>query len=266
MNPVLRLPVNTQGRDIIVADIHGEFKQLKRALKAIAFNESQDRLIIAGDLVDRGRQSDKAIDWIQKPYCFAVFGNHDAQYAFKDEYKEFSDSLVCLPPDPWFTEMSGKALTAFCRTLKESMYPAIEIETPKGLVGVVHGEVPEGLTWAQMRERLNAKDYDLFHQCMWSRTLAKKAIRGIDAHEQERYHLSDVSHVFHGHTPASKLDFHPYRLANRYYIDTCAYRALKPEKYPTAGITLFDVLHPEIPLYTTGHRALVYAEETVIER
>lgn len=259
MNKVLRLPINHLGRDIVVADPHGEFALLKQALKAIAFNTNQDRLFIAGDLVDKGKNSIAAAQWVQKPYCYGVIGNHDAQYIFQDELSKFSKSLICAPIDPWFINLGKDELTQFGKLLKTHLYPAIEIETASGLVGIVHGEVPESLTWPVMVNRLNKPDYDLLRDCIWDRSLANKAIRGLPEEEQRPYFLNDVQHVFHGHSPAKKLDFYPYRLANRYYIDTAAYKSKNPDKYPTAGITLFDATQPERPLYTTGNRALVFA-------
>lgn len=258
MNPVLRLPQNTKGRDIVVADPHGQFKLLKQALSAIRFNKDTDRLVIAGDCVDKGENSLAAKDWLSQPYCVGAIGNHDAQFIFESQRDLFSGTLECLPVDPWFSSFSESEFDEFVRVLASNLYPAIEIETPKGLVGIVHAEVPEGLTWTEMVTRLNQQDHELLYDCMWSRELANKAIKGLAKKEQLPYFLKDIRHVFHGHTPSKKLNYYPYSLANRYYIDTGSYKALKPEKYPEAGITLFDVNFPKHPLYTTGKRELCY--------
>lgn len=246
---VLRLPMNTKGRDIVVGDIHGCFADLKHALKTIRFNKNVDRLIIAGDLVDRGPNSKVAVNWIQQSWCFSVMGNHDLQYAFINDADKFSQSIVCMPPDPWWVELEEEGIEAVGKIMRENLPPAIEIETRKGLVGVVHADVPHGLNWAEMVEKLNAKDYYLLHDCTWSRDNAKLAMKGVSLQEEVDYLIKDIAHVFHGHTPASKLDYKPYRLANRYFIDTAAYKAKKAEKYPYAGITLYDVNDPKVPIY-----------------
>lgn len=260
MNPVLRLPMNQKGRDIVVADPHGQFSLLKKALVAIEFNTETDRLIIAGDLVDRGENSIVSAQWIAQPYCYSVVGNHDAQFLFSKSQELFRQSLVCMPLDPWFCSLSDTQLEHFENELRKHLYPAIEIETANGLVGIVHAEVPSGLSWTEMTSRLNQSDYELLYSCIWNREIAKECIRGIPSEEQEVYRINDIAYVFHGHTNAKKLNYYPYRVANRLYIDTAAYKAGK-DKYPTAGITLFDASIPDKPLYTTGTRALIYADQ-----
>jgi hypothetical protein len=74
---VCRLARNARGRDLIVGDIHGHFTKLAAALEAIGFDDSIDRLISVGDLVDRGPESLLALGWLAKPWFHAVRGNHE---------------------------------------------------------------------------------------------------------------------------------------------------------------------------------------------
>lgn len=250
MNTVLTLKKNTLGRDIIVTDVHGFFKLLKNALIVINFDPLKDRLIIAGDLVDRGPNSKVAIDWVTKDYCYSVIGNHDAQYMFQDRTNLFKSSLICLPVDPWYTDISSQDFNSFCDTLKKHLFPAIQIETDKGLVGVIHAEVPKGYSWKRLTQELNDKNYDLLHDCIWSREIANLAQSFERKNQNENdYHIDDLLHVFHGHSPSKKLGYQPYSLANRYFIDTGAY---KSKKYSSAGITLFDINDPINPIYQSG--------------
>jgi serine/threonine protein phosphatase 1 len=261
MNNVLTLPLNTKGRDILVADPHGQFHLLKNALKNIAFDPERDRLIIAGDLIDKGQNSVAALDWAEKDYCYGVIGNHDAQHIFHNESNLFSKSLFCSPIDPWYCDLEKGEYRAYFTKLKAALYPAIEIETKNGTVGVIHGELPLGETWSSAKERLNNKDYDFLHDCMWGRDLAKIAQKNELSEDNQRgYAVPDAVWMIHGHSPSSKLKFHPYTLANRLYLDTGACKASKPEKYPTAGITLFDAADPLSPLFTTGKRELIFAK------
>lgn len=75
-SPVLRLPRNERGRDLLVGDVHGQFSGLRAALERVGFNpDAGDRLISVGDLVDRGPESDAAIDWLAYPWfsrCAAI--------------------------------------------------------------------------------------------------------------------------------------------------------------------------------------------------
>lgn len=253
MNNVLRLKKNLLGRDIIVTDVHGCFLLLKESLVHIDFDKNRDRLIIAGDLVDRGPNSYVAAKWVAQKWCFAAIGNHDAQFAFHKSLKLFKQSLACFPVDPWFVDISEEEYNAFCAALRKHLYPAIEIETVNGLVGIVHGELPLGNNWGDLVNRLNNKDYDFLHDCIWSRELSKIA-QNLNGKNEQDYHVPDVAHLFHGHSPSRKLDYKPYKLANRYYIDTAAFKAENPDKYPTAGITLFDVNNPLEPLYCSSQQ------------
>ncbi len=256
MNEVLHLSINTKGRDILVGDIHGSFDLLKKALKAIGFNKDTDRLICAGDLVDRGIDSARSAKFVEQPFVYSVIGNHDAMFCFQNKEYLFKKEIMCSPFDDWFCQLTESELQAFCTLFHNKLYPAIEIETKNGLVGVVHAEVPDDLTWAEFRERINKKDYDLFHKAMWSRIVAKDACRLIRENDatvkklNEEYTITDISHVFHGHTPSTEFYFKNYSIGNRHYIDTKAYDSAV-SKY--ASLTLFDINNPKEPLISASY-------------
>jgi len=66
-------------RTIVVGDIHGcleEFKQLLEKLQP----KPSDRLICAGDLVDRGPYSAGVVEHVRKNGYEAVMGNHDEKH------------------------------------------------------------------------------------------------------------------------------------------------------------------------------------------
>lgn len=74
---IKKLPVNTKGRDFVCGDIHGSFSCVQRFLKEINFDKSVDRLICAGDLVDRGPQNEECIKLLYEPWFFSTKGNHE---------------------------------------------------------------------------------------------------------------------------------------------------------------------------------------------
>jgi serine/threonine protein phosphatase 1 len=262
MNNVLTLPLNQKGRDIIVADPHGQFHLLKSALKEINFDHKKDRLIIAGDLIDKGKYSQSALKWAEQDYCFSVIGNHDAQHIFYREFKLFNKSLMCSPIDSWYVSLEGDEYHKYFDRLKSALYPAIEIETAGGNVGILHAELPLGETWTSAKNRLNNKDYDFLRDCIWGRNLTNIAQKeNLSKKEQVPYLVKDAKWMIHGHSPAKELGYYPYSLANRLYLDTGAHKASKPQKYPAAGITLFDASNPTVPLYTTGKRELLFASQ-----
>ena len=69
--------MNDNGRDFVVGDIHGMFGALEGLLAEVEFNEEHDRLFSVGDLVDRGPDSNRALEWLAKPWFFACRGNHE---------------------------------------------------------------------------------------------------------------------------------------------------------------------------------------------
>lgn len=68
---------NTQGRDLIVGDLHGEYDRLMHALAWFGFDASADRLLSTGDLIDRGPDSLKCLRLIDEPWLYATLGNHE---------------------------------------------------------------------------------------------------------------------------------------------------------------------------------------------
>ncbi|WP_414041500.1 metallophosphoesterase [Acidithiobacillus sp. M4-SHS-6] len=72
------LPVNTQGRDFVVGDLHGCKALLDAELVRQDFDVARDRLFSVGDLVDRGPDSEGCLDLLMEPWFHAVMGNHDA--------------------------------------------------------------------------------------------------------------------------------------------------------------------------------------------
>ena len=51
-------------RHLITADIHGQYDELMTALECARYDESADRLILLGDMVDRGAQSREVLAYI----------------------------------------------------------------------------------------------------------------------------------------------------------------------------------------------------------
>ena len=66
----------------VMADIHGHLDEFLEMLNQIGFSD-EDKLIIAGDYIDRGNQSYEMLKWIE--HCpdnvILIKGNHDAEFA-----------------------------------------------------------------------------------------------------------------------------------------------------------------------------------------
>lgn len=72
------LPANQRGRDFVIGDLHGSKQLLDKLLACISFDPKVDRLFSTGDLIDRGEDSIACIDLLNKPWFYAVRGNHEA--------------------------------------------------------------------------------------------------------------------------------------------------------------------------------------------
>lgn len=77
-------------RLFVVADIHGHYTLLRKALKAAGFDPNHEGhlLICCGDLFDRGPENRKVYDFIRRlPRKVLIRGNHDERLAFVLERK-----------------------------------------------------------------------------------------------------------------------------------------------------------------------------------
>lgn len=65
----------------IISDIHGCFDEFQKMLQKIDFSES-DRLYLAGDYIDRGKQSLEMLQWLEScpKNVLPIKGNHDAEF------------------------------------------------------------------------------------------------------------------------------------------------------------------------------------------
>jgi len=66
----------------VMSDIHGCFDAMNEMLKKIGFSK-EDKLIFAGDYIDRGKQSFEMLNWIASEPENIIFlcGNHDIEFA-----------------------------------------------------------------------------------------------------------------------------------------------------------------------------------------
>ncbi len=68
-------------RTIIVGDIHGCFKEFLDLLEATNYNDETDRLILGGDLINKGPYSREMLEWLeQHPKVEKILGNHELKF------------------------------------------------------------------------------------------------------------------------------------------------------------------------------------------
>jgi len=233
---VARFARNDTGRDFVIGDVHGMFTELERLLEEVAFDEGRDRLFSVGDLIDRGPESPRALEWLAQPWFHACRGNHE-QFAIDSLDPEQLFLWVHLNGGEWWLALAPEEKAAFRESLR-ALPLAMEIDTACGLIGIVHADVPPSCTWEGFLERLELGDPDALYYALWSRArlqgLTEGAVRG------------GVERVYCGHTPVRE----PALIGNVCYIDTAA--AYGREGYADACLTLVEV-HPQCHVQHQRH-------------
>jgi serine/threonine protein phosphatase 1 len=203
---------NPLGRDYAVGDIHGHFSRLEATLDRARFDPSCDRLFSVGDLVDRGPESPRALEWLDLPWFHAVQGNHEVltrQYVEGDP--ELNAKDYRSSGGAWFMD-SPVAFQRRCAERLAQLPVALEIETAQGLVGLVHAHCPFS-SWITLREYLTGAipfAIELEDAFQWSRARLK---------QRDESEVRDVRAVVVGHTPLRR----PRRLGNVWHIDTAGW-------------------------------------------
>ena len=188
-------------------------------MDAVSFNEAKDRIFSVGDLVDRGQKSSEALEWIRKPWFHAVRGNHEQMCI--DAARGIADgALHAVNGGLWFySDLSEEQRQEFAEEF-ERLPIAIEIETGRGLVGIVHAEGP-GAEWSAFRSM--SAELALL-RTLWGRDV----IRGRVPFSG----VSGVVDVYVGHTPVAD----ELVMGNVHYIDTGAVFGKR--------LTLKQITHP----------------------
>lgn len=205
----LRLKANKLGRDFVVGDIHGAYAMLEQGMRKVRFNPRLDRMFSVGDLIDRGPQSLRALAFLSKPWFHAVRGNHD--HDFEQLPTERLRQLAAADWNGlgWAARLDDASIGRLKERLRV-LPVAMEIETARGSVGLVHGDVPRGMGWGQFWSGVESGDEACLSAALWGR---------------ERVQLGDesgvagIGRVFVGHTVQWAG---PKKLGNVYAIDTGA--------------------------------------------
>lgn len=226
---VVRFPLNEQGRDFVVGDIHGMFAHLQQLLQEVGFQDDIDRLFSVGDLVDRGPHSSQALDWLDKPWFHACRGNHE-QFAIDSVDPEQLDIWVNYNGGEWWLELESARRESFRETFQR-LPMALEVETRWGRIGIVHADVPPLLPWERFMALLESRDRDAALYAMWSRNRISGMCTSLPV-------TGGVQRVYCGHTPTRET----VQIDNVYYIDTGA--AYSFEGYEEARLTLVEI-HPD---------------------
>ncbi|EGV65686.1 metallophosphatase [Yamadazyma tenuis] len=68
---------NTVERLIMIGDIHGHYIELRHLLRKVKYNKKKDYLLVLGDFVSKGPDSQKVIEFLDKNNIDCILGNHE---------------------------------------------------------------------------------------------------------------------------------------------------------------------------------------------
>ncbi len=234
---------NSCGRDFVVGDIHGCFTAFERLLTQVNFDPECDRIFSVGDLIDRGYESHRAVEFLNYPWFHAIMGNHERMLIDACDDASVYENWVRYNGGAWWKHVPSVARPRIRRVM-EQLPLAFEVSTAIGQVGVVHADIPTGISWVKFVQSLGG-DSDMKEYALWSRN-RYKYFRMLG----RTVPVDGIDLVVFGHTPMST----PLHTANVYYIDTGA--ALVSDR-SLGTLTLLQI-HPILELHQLDARSVVH--------
>lgn len=176
-------------RIIVVADIHGENKKFRKALKSVSLKKS-DILVLIGDLIDRGTESKQVLDTIlllkESGFTNIVYirGNHEQMLldSIEDENKEYI----------WIKNGGDKTLKSF-RVNFASQIPDIYIRLLNSSI-LYYEHDNYFFVHAGLNFELEDPLQDI-HSLMWIRNIS------IELYKKSSF---SSKKIIHGHTPIER--------------------------------------------------------------
>lgn len=196
---------NQNGRDFVLGDLHGCVDALRFLLREIAFDPARDRLFSVGDLVDRGAQSEEALALLDKPWFYAVLGNHEDTLCAVADGRLRRQRWYGIG-GIWAAGLPDDRLQAYAARLK-TLPLARVIGSGDTRFNVLHAEffgTDADLDAAQFSA-------DVRQQILWGRELAM----GNGDPQRQR----GLSLTYCGHTPMREIQ----QIGSQVFIDTGAF-------------------------------------------
>jgi serine/threonine protein phosphatase 1 len=151
-SPIVALPPNLLGRDFVAGPVRGRFTRLEAALRAQGYRPGTDRLLLMGDLLSPAGEDVIARAWLSRPGVYAVRGPAEQSVielarAARQGTSGAPTRLSLGPAARWVREACPERIAAWTRALI-ALPVLLEVRRARGdRVGLVHGEVPPGISW-----------------------------------------------------------------------------------------------------------------------
>lgn len=241
MSKLKKFSANAQGIDYICADIHGHFSLLDGILQNVGFDSRRDRVFCLGDLIDRGDESARALEYLAKPWFYSLMGNHELMLikACESQSEEVFEWWYYWGGE-WANGLSAQDLKQYSDIFKR-LPVAMELTLRNGShVALVHAELPVSASWDAISELLSAIPEDEWRledykaaPMVWS----KNIVFSSEKEQKKIKPIQNIEHVFHGH---SIVYCKPLTIGNRTYMDLGSYETgeigfLDPVEFLTAN-------------------------------
>jgi hypothetical protein len=184
-------------RTVIVGDVHGCLDELEALLRACAVDWSADRVLLVGDLVAKGPDSQGVVQFARERNIEAVLGNHDA--------KVLTLAPWAGPLEPAAKPAKHHARVARCLSHEDWDFLRrlpLTLALPELGTVVVHAGLIAGLP-------LDRQPRDLVIN-MRSITPEGEPSKRVDAGQPWASLWPGPSHVVFGHDAIRGLQRHPY--------------------------------------------------------
>lgn len=208
-----RIPSNDKGRDFVVGDIHGCLDELISLLAYARFNPKRDRLFSVGDLIDRGPKSAQTLELLEKPWFFAVRGNHEQMLL---DHWQAPDEYPAYDPQ-WVRELHADSVPYYA-SLLHSLPHVLKIGDKPDSFYLMHAELWDPITLisdATIDEFQFLDARQALGKILWSRHMVTNHFRD----PAKKFHAENLSRIFCGHTIVQM----PTLIERSIYLDTGAF-------------------------------------------
>ncbi|MBC6414898.1 MAG: metallophosphoesterase [Bdellovibrionales bacterium] len=154
-------------KTFIVGDVHGCFKEFLSLLKSIDYSSTKYRLILVGDVINRGPYSLEMLHWVKTHKIEMVRGNHEQNFINRiKNNKILSSTLKKLKED------MGNSLNSWIKWLNKIPFYIEEKDFLVVHAGLVPQKKPENSkpqflmnirTWGKKGKDIKSPIYPAWH-------------------------------------------------------------------------------------------------------
>lgn len=260
----LYLHANTEGRDFIVGDIHGAYGELMTLMHYVKFDETRDRLIAVGDIIDRGPQSMECVFLLlSKSWFYSVKGNHE-DLMIQSILKKNSSSTATWMGNGglWALDQSPDVLEDIANDLNK-LPLIISVGEHPDRFNVIHADIFSRASHVSDSDIDNWTFSDMEENyLLWSRNVHSSC--RISDYELNKVHSEKLSITYCGHTPVLE----PCYVQRQLFIDTGLWTYGERGEFTRneRGITFMDHKNQKYYTYLSTEACVVENDYSTIKQ